>query len=1036
MLKLKLKMKHNYKKRWCVSGLTWIVVFMLSSAIAIEAQTQQQVAGSIYDANGIPLPGVNVIQKGTNNGVSSDFDGEYVINLKTGSKTLVFSYVGYKAQEVHVGNENIINVTLEEDVASLDEVVVIGYAAIERKKVLGAMSGIKSESIEQATPVQVFEGVQGKLAGVQILTNNAPGSGFDIRVRGVSTFGSGTSPLYVVDGQQLEDIDNLDPADIASFEVLKDGASAAIYGSRAANGVVLITTKSGKSGDLSLEVTTTTGVNNLVGDLRVSNTKQRIAMDRARANDPTQLTTRELDSLSLLNRNSYDLQKLVMRPAIRHQTNLALSGGGEKTRFRWNTGFVNEEGLVRNTGYKRINTQVRLDSDATKTLKLGTRINLSYDEANGISETSVLQQLAERIPYYPLYEPDGSFTPNLAARANILAEAELRTLKNRNYRMQLFNYAELEILPKLKIRSTLGVNWRLLKRNDFRPQRISGSFESGDPNGREQQDMTYDIQQENILTYKNTWDKHDLQVISGMQIQKYFREYSDFRSLEFTNDLVSTFNNAAPGTITSNNFDERHNLYSLFAGFNYDFDDKYLVGATIRRDGSSRFGKDNKFGYFPSATLGWRVSNENFLKGNKTVNNLLIRAGYGVVGNERIANYDAYNALETGFTYNGISGIAPTRLGNSELGWEETTSTNLGLDLSMFKSRLEINIDLWKKETKDLLAVVPLPEESGYSGIRKNVGAVNNKGIDFNISGTILKTKNFSWSSNFNIGLLENEVVKLDGGVPFESGQYRIEEGQPVGNIFGYVNLGVFQYDESNAFTPEGVQLTPNFDDTGAFVNYTLNGSNYTGDVNQIKAGNRTLEGGDIIWKDTDGDFNITVDDREILGNGLSTIYGGFSHDLKYKNFSASVLFDYSLGQDIYRRWDETRNDLNSGGETPGPDRIEGAWRNPGDVTVYPRLDRVAQNRNRPNSFFVTDGSYIKWRYIKFRCNLSKDLLSRLSFVKKASINLAVNNVLTWTNYIGYNPEIGNRGNALQPNVDNLRYPNDREIILGLSVKF
>ncbi|GAA4291063.1 SusC/RagA family TonB-linked outer membrane protein [Aestuariibaculum suncheonense] len=1031
-------MKQKIKKKCTVSGVALILAILFSSFSPGNVQAQERISGTVSGVNGVPLPGVNVLQKGTNKGAVSDFDGNFSIVLSPGNKTLVFSYLGFQTKEVAIGNQTNINVTLAEDVAGLDEVVIIGYAAVDRKKVLGATSVVKAESIEQATPVQAFDAVQGKLSGVQILSNNGPGEGYDIRIRGISTFGSGTEPLYVVDGQQLEDIDNLDPSDIATFEVLKDGATAAIYGSRAANGVVLITTKSGKSGKLQLEISSTFGVNTLVGDIRVANTDQRILYQKLRANnDPSSLSSQELDSLNLLYRNSYDLQKLLTRPAMRQQTNVALSGGSDKTKFYWNTGYLTEDGVVRNSGYKRINTQLRLDVDATKTLKVGTRATLTHSYQNGLNSGNVFQQLVERIPFFPLYEPDGSYTYTIAGRQNPLAQADLRKVDNKDYRAQVFNYAQLEIIPKLTVRSTLGINWRLNKRDDFAPRLLANNFNNGAANGRMRHDITYDIQQENTLSYKNKFGgKHSLLALAGMQMQKYVREFSDFRSDSFNNDIIETFNNAAPGTITSNSFDERHNLYSLFGQFNYDYADKYLMNATIRRDGSSRFGDENEFGYFPSLSLGWRVSNENFLKESNTINNLMLRASWGVIGNERINNYEFTGAFEPGFVYDGISGVAPTRIGNSELGWEETESTNLGLELSMFKSRLDIVLDLWKKKTTDLLANTPLPEESGFSGIRRNIGAVNNKGIDFSITGTILESKDLSWRSNFNIGILDNEVVKLAGGTPFNSGQTRIEEGQPIGNFYGYQNLGVFPYDESNAFTPDGAMLTPNFDGNGAFINYTLNGAEYTGDIEQLRAANNILQGGDIIWEDIDGNFVIDEADRQIIGNGLSTVYGGFSNDIRYKNLSVSFLFDFSMGQDIYRRFDEERNDLNSSNETPGPDYILNGWRNPGDITEYPRLNRVQQQRLRPNSFYVTDGDYIKWRYVRFNYDFPKNLMDKLKVVNRISLNLAVNNVLTWTNYIGYNPELGNRGNSLELNVDNLRYPNDRELILGLKVQF
>ncbi|WP_164975193.1 TonB-dependent receptor [Lutibacter sp. HS1-25] len=1023
-------MKQKFERKGTFSGMVLILAILFSSFTAMNAQ--ETITGVVSGTDGVPLPGVSVLQKGTSKGAVTDFDGNYAITLTSGQKNLVFSYVGFKTKEIAVNKQTKINVVLDVDVESLQEVVVIGYAPVAREKVLGAMATVKSDALEQATPTSALDGIQGKMSGVQILTNGGPGGGFDIRVRGVSTFGGGTAPLYVVDGQQLDDIDNLDPNDIESMEVLKDGATAAIYGSKAANGVVLITTKSGKAGELKVDVSSVTGYTSLVGDLRVANTRQRILYEKLRQDNTGNLTAQERDSLSLLNKNSYDLQDLITKSGIRQQINLSLSGGGEKGNFYWNTGYFDESGLVLNSSYKRFNSLLKIDAKFSKKFTAGTKLNATFEDQRGLSESQVFQQLVERIPYYPAFEPNGDYSPEYGGRQNPLAETTA-TRKTRDYRAQSFSYLQFEIVPKLTIKATLGVNFRLNKYNEFNPK-ITVNPSSG-PTGRERFTLSYDIQQETFMNYANTWGDHTFAAFGGMQVQKYDDERFDSRA-DFVSDDIHTFNNIDPTTlIIVNGTNSSNSLFSLFGGFNYDYKNKYLVGGTMRRDGSSRFGENNKYGYFPSATIGWRMSNESFLENSQLVNNLLIRASYGVTGNERIGDYDFTGAFLPGAVYNGVNGVYPVRLGNPDLSWENTASANIGIDVSMFERRLNVNIDAWQKTTTDLLANVPLPEESGFGSIRKNVGSVDNKGLDVSVSGTILKAKDFSWNSSFNISFLKNKVTKLDGHTPFESGPYYIEEGQPIGNIYGFKNLGIYQYDESNAYSNEGVRLTPNFEE-GTFVNYTLNGAEYTGTVNKMKNAGQTLQGGDIIWEDVDGNFDITAVDRQVIGNGLAKYFGGFSNDFRYKNFRLGLLFDYNFGNDLYRRWDESRNDLNSSGETPGPDRIEGAWKNPGDITVYPRLTRVTQNREAPNSFYVTSGDYIKLRYIKLDYSLPKDVIASVKGLEKVSLSLAVNNVLTWTNYIGYNPELGNRGNPLNPGLDDLRYPNDREIILGLKVQF
>ncbi|GGG50653.1 SusC/RagA family TonB-linked outer membrane protein [Croceivirga lutea] len=1022
--------------KWRLVGVSLVLLFF---SFTVQAQIQA-VSGTVTDVNGEPIPGVNVVQKGTTNGVSTDFDGNYTLNLVPSSRVLAFSYIGFDTQEITV-NSTTINVTLEEDAQSLDEVVIIGYAKVSREKVLGALSSVKSEKIAEVTPTNAFEGVQGRLAGVQIATNGGPGAGFDIRVRGTSTFSAGgTGPLYVVDGQQLDNIDNIDPNDIASLEVLKDGATTAIYGTRGANGVVLITTKSGKKGEVSVDVNVVTGVNSLNGAIPVANTRQRLFYEDVRRTDAQRQNPigAQRDSLNLLYRNSFDLQDLITRAGFRNQVNVAVSAGNEKARAYWNTGFLNEDGIVVNSNFRRINTRLKIDFMPSKKLTFGTNFNASFEEFNGLSENQVFQQLVERIAYFPVLEPNGDFTPEIAGRQNPLAEANLRELRLRTWRGQSFSFAQYEILPSLTLKSTLGLNFRLRRNNDFQPLLVLNPRNTN-PLASFRDRIDYDIQQENFVNYTNEFGKHSVSAFAGMQILKRYREEFGISNALFVSEDIQTFNNADPdglGINSGQTFNTRSNLYSLFTGFNYDFDNRYLISATLRRDGSSRFGENNEFGYFPSGSIGWRVSNESFLKGNTVLNNLLLRASYGETGNDRIGDYEFTSALVPGAIYDGISGVQPTRLGNPNLSWESTNATNIGFDLGMFRNRLTINFDVWRKDTEDLLANVPLPEESGFSSIRQNVGAVRNQGIDLNVGGTIIKAPNFQWNSNFNISFQENEVTKLAGGTPFQSGNYIIEEGQPIGNIFGFKNLGVFQYDESNAFTDDGVQLTPNFDTEGEFTNYTLNGQEFTGNVNQIRNDGRVAQGGDIIWDDVDGDFVITNEDRQVIGNGLPTAFGGFNNDFTYKDITLSFLFDFTLGNDTWRRWDELRNDLNSSNETPGPDRIEGSWQNPGDITVYPRLNRVPQNRDRPNSFYVTDGSFIKLRFVRLGYNVPQSALDRLGFLKKCSFFISGNNLLTWTNYPGYNPELGTRGNPLQPGLDNLRFPNDREVIFGMNLKF
>ncbi|MEM8510527.1 MAG: SusC/RagA family TonB-linked outer membrane protein, partial [Bacteroidota bacterium] len=618
-----------------------MVLFFVAMSSFVRAQ---EVSGTITDINGEPIPGVNVVQKETTNGVSADFDGNYSIILVPGSQILVFSSVGFISKEITV-NGTTVDVILEEDTQNLDEVVVIGYSQIPREKVLGALSSVKSEEIVQVTPTNAFEGAQGRLAGVQIATNGGPGAGFDIRVRGTSTFSAGgTGPLYVVDGQQLDNIDNIDPNDIASLEVLKDGATTAIYGTRGANGVVLITTKSGKSGELNVDVNIVTGINSLNGAIPVANTAQRLFYEDVRRTDSQREnpTGNQRDSLNLLLRNSFDLQELITRAGFRNQVNVSLSAGSEKLKGYWNVGFLNEDGVVVNSSFRRINTRLKLDFTPNKKFAASTNFNASFEEFSGLNESQVFQQLVERIAYFPVLEPNGDFTPEIAGRQNPLAEANLRQLRLRTWRGQSFNDLQYNITPTLSIKSTLGINFRLRRNNDFQPLLVLNPRNTN-PLGSIRDRIDYDIQQENFVNYYEEFGKHSVAGFAGMQILRRFREEFGISNALFVSEDIQTFNNVDPNGLAINSdqtFNTRSNIFSLFGGFRYDFDNKYLVEAAIRRDGSSRFGDNQEFGYFPSGSIGWRVSNEEFLKGSAIVNNLLIRFGYGETGNDRIGDFE------------------------------------------------------------------------------------------------------------------------------------------------------------------------------------------------------------------------------------------------------------------------------------------------------------------------------------------------------------------------------------------------------------
>ncbi len=1048
----KLKLKNKMKKRlktnsnFKTSSFSFgFLLLLLVCSFTANAQSGT-VTGMVTNGKGLPLPGVNVIQKGTSNGAATDFDGMYTINIQGGkSDVLVFYYLGYKTQELTVGSKTKIDVSLVEDTDELDEVVVIGYGEVQKADVTGAVGSVKSAELTQIAPVDALDGLQGRVSGVQITTAGSPGSESEILIRGISTFGAGTAPLYIVDGQQVDNITNLNPADIESMDILKDGASAAIYGSRSVNGVVLITTKQGQVGFPKVVVDYISSINFVNAKIPTSNTRQRNVYTSLRLGN-TDNSGVVRDSLGIRSTLVVDAQDAILQLGLKNQLNLSFSGGGEKSKFYWSTGYLKETGVIVASGNTRITSNLKVDFDLNKYLTAGTRINSSYQLTDGLSEFAALSVVSHRQSDILLRDYDGEFIPEAGGRANPLARAILADNDNRTFRTSFFNYLNFNITPSLAFKTTLGVNYNNRKQNTFRPQ-ATVNIDNGRINGRERLTTDYNFQNENFFNYNKKFKGgHRVKGLLGMSVQKWQVEASSIGATEFNNDLVPTFNNVtelnASQTFTT---ETSHALSSVFSRLSYDYKRKYFISGSIRRDGSSRFGKNKRWGNFPAIQGGWEIAKEGFMKSFRSLNNLKLRASYAITGNERIDNFESLALYTPGFFYNGFNGLALNRLGNEDLGWEETAQQNYGIDISLFKRRLNITADRYIKTTTDLLIELPIPQETGFSNIRINAGSVENKGWELNINGKIIKTDNFTWTSNFNISKNENKVLSLPNGKGFQptdnqgnNQPYLIEEGQPLGNIFGYRNLGVFQYDESNAYTPEGVQLTPNFDANNQFVNYTLNGQEYTDTPEQLKFNNVVLRGGDIIFEDQNKDFNIDAEnDQTVLGNGLPDYVGGFNNKFDYKNFSFSFQFNYNFGNDIYRLYDHTRDKRGNSVVTPSPSRIDGAWINQGDITKYPSLlsSRV-NNRTGFESNYVSQGDYIRLRNIRFSYNLPKETIEKLGVVNKLTVSANINNLLTFTNYEGYNPELRLRGDVFTPGLDNLRFPNKTEIIIGLNVHF
>lgn len=1010
-------------------------LFLALSASAQQATVAQRITGKVTDAQNEPLPGVAVTERGTKNTAVTDINGNFSIAVKSKQSMLEFSYLGFSTFVQAVGDNSSINVKLQENNEALDEVIVTGYTVEKKRDLTGAISSLKADQIDQTTPISALDAMQGRMAGVQISSNNGPGAGSDIKIRGISTFEGGAEPLYVVDGQQLDNIDNINPNDIESIEVLKDGASAAIYGSKSANGVIIITTKKGVVGATKIDANFVRTYSSIYRKIPVANTRQRFQSERLKAGNAAGGLSQ--DSLSLQSQIVVDIQDLILKTAVRDQYNLTFSGASDKNNFYANIGYLKEDGIVLNSSYDRVNANINLNFNVNKITTAGFRINSSYELQKGLNEGNVFTQLAQRPAYFPVRDYNGSFFPEVAGRQNPLAEALASTNNDRDFRSQIFNFVEISILKNLKFKSTLGANFSQNKINLFGP--TATQTVGRDPDGSERQTLSYDIQHEDYFTYNQTFGKHNLSGLAGLQFQKWNTESSNINGT-FSSDNIPTFNNVKVldlGRLATRR--NQHSMFSLFGKASYNYASKYLISATVRQDASSRFGSGNKNAIFPSVSAGWRISDENFMAPIvDIVSDLKFRVGYAITGNERIGDYDSLPLYSPGSFYNGVNGVSPTQLGNPNLSWESTKSINYGLDIALFKNRVNITADAYIKTTDDLLANFRLPEETGYSSVRTNIGSLENRGLEFLVSGSIIKNKSFEWFSSVNISFNANKVLSLAEPDGFETGIYKIEEGESIGNMYGFTQLGVFPFDQSNGFTPDGVQLTPQFSAPGVFSGYTLNDQPYTGAVRQLKVGGTILRGGDIFWKDLNNDFLIdAVNDRSVIGNGLPKSYGGLFNEFKYKGVGLSFLFDFNFGNDIYKKFDFDRNTSSATGPSPEPKAIDLGWRAQGDITDYPALQSSrAQNRVGANSFYVSEADFIKLRNIRLSYTLPKSLMEKVTWVRNVGFNFSINNPVTFTNYSGYNPELGSRGAFLQPGLDNLRYPNKTEFILGLRAQF
>ena len=1034
--------------------LTKQLFFTISMMLlSYTAFGQNGLTGQVIDNNNMPLPGVSVVIKGTTAGTITDFDGNYNLNTELSDSTvLVFSYVGFKTQEIVVDGQSVINVLMEEDTSLLDEVVVVGYGTQKKSVITGAISGVKQTELEDLPITRVEQTLQGRVSGVTIAaTSGQPGSNSTVRVRGITTLGF-NEPLWVVDGVVVDSggIGFLNQSDIESVEVLKDAASQAIYGARAAAGVILITTKKGKSGKLNVNVNSYTGVSSASRQLDLLNAREYATLlNEKYVNGGGTIQITDPASLG----EGTDWQSVIFNnSAMRSQHELSLSGGNDVSKFYASFGYNKQEGIVMSniSNYTRKNIRLNSTHDISDKIRFGQTLGYSNEKNVGIGNTNSefggpLSSAINLDPTTPIVETD----PILAGQAPYTNEGIWRDNNGNPYGISNFvaqemsnplayqktrlgnygwsdnfvgnTYVEYEPIEGLQLRSTVGVKLAYWGYRSFTPvSYLNAATIVNQNNISRGTNQGFGWNLENTISYSKRIRDHNFSVLLGQGVYAdniTFGESVTYYDIPVDNYSDASFNFSVPQEqINAYSYEGvEHRVTSLFSRLTYDFDEKYLLTAIFRRDGSSRFGSNNKFAFFPSFSAGWVPSREEFWNDNDIVNQLKIRGGFGVTGSDNIGDFQYLSTISGGRNYtignpgSIVIGNSPNAPSNPDLKWEETSQLNIGFDTRLFND-ISLSFDWYKKTTTGILQNIAIPGYIGAIGDPVgNVADMDNSGYDIEL-GYNKSFGEFDLSFNGNVSYVENEVTHLGNGVDFLSGGASIQStnfpitrtqvGQPVNSFYGFKTNGIFQ----------------NQAEIDSYVNSS-------GVVIQPDA-----QPGDFKWVDLDDDGDIDSDDRGFLGSSLPKFTFGFSLNLDYKNFDFFMFCQGASGNKIFqglRRLDI----VNANYQTAAL----GRWVGEGTSNTFPRLTTNDTNNNfsNPSDFYLEDGDYLRLKTIQIGYSLPDSILDKLG-IDKLRVYYTAENLLTFTKYSGYDPEIG--GGIF--GIDRGYYPQAVTNQLGINLQF
>ena len=1033
-----------------------ILLCTAATLLCITAYSQERikVRGTVVDENGDPLIAAGVSQSGTDNGTVTDADGKYVISVPSDA-SLSFSYISYITQEVAVGGRAVVDVKLRPDNTQLEEVVVIGYGTVKKSDLTGSVSSISDKALKDFKTSSVVEALGGQIAGVNITASDGtPGAGYDIKIRGVGTVNGDSAPLFIVDGFEVSSIDFLASQDIQSIDVLKDASAAAIYGARAANGVVLVTTKSGKEGLPQISYNGSASYRQLSKRLETINAYDFVSL-QLETNEPKYKDTYfksgndengvpyKYQSLEDYRDfpDAIDWQKEAFRPTWSQNHDISVRGGTKTSQYTMSYSYFDEDGIFVNSGYKKHNARVKIRQEITKWLVVDGSLNYTNSTKTGAGTGG--GQLANLIAYRPvgglnvsqydlrylMYDPTAAAESNFDSnKINPIIQAESVDSSTKQEQWIGNLAATIKFNKHLSFKSAATYNTNYQRRDNFYHETTSNAYRAGGPFGESTMARNKRWQVSNTLTYQNRFKKkHNLNLMLGHESAGTGYESLLGQSKDFPFENFGTDNLGLGATPSKVNTTRSKSMrLSFFARGFYSYDDRYMLTATFRADASTVFSPKHKWGFFPSFAASWNMKNEAWLKDVDPISTMKLRAGWGTVGNDRITNYlsiDLYTDSKIGMGTTTYTALTPKQIANYDLRWEGSMTTNIGLDLGFFDNRLNITLDGFVKDTKDLLIQQKLAYVTGFSSQWQNVGKIRNAGVELSISSINFSRRNFSWSTDFNLSFIKNTLVSLQDGTDyiarksgfnsnFTQDDYISYVGSSLGDMYGYVFDGVYQYSDFNMLPDGTLQLKDGVVD--------LSPRGYAPVPGMTK------------YKDINGDGKITPDDRTSIGNGYPDVYGGITNRFQFFGVDFSFLLQFSVGNDVYNAMrvflTQSRNErTNMLAEVGDRWKPTNASNKVPSATGYIPYDI--------SSRFIEDASFLRLKNITLGYTLPEKWTRKI-WVNKLRLYVSAQNLFCLTKYSGFDPEVSMLSSPLTPGFDWGAYPKSRVFTMGLDIQF